>query len=118
MKMGWRRNGDCVYIALEQFADIGDGAAAQCARDKLGLLAIRIGNSDQLGAGQAGKHTSMIAAHDADTDNPDTQRTLCARYCRLHHLSMYPHTPTLPLHHLARHRAAGDLPAKTNTNTF
>src|SRR6185437_8727647 len=87
MQMSGRRNGDRVDIAVQQFFDIADGDAAQGARHKFSLLAVWIGDANQFCARQSREHAGMIAAHNADADNPHTQRTLRACYCGLHHLS-------------------------------
>ena len=60
---------------VEQFVDVGDGGAAERARDEIGLLAVGIGDGDQFGPRQAGQHARMVAAHDADADHADTQRS-------------------------------------------
>src|SRR4029077_6228337 len=87
MQMSGRRNGDRVDIAVEQFFDIGNGDAAQGARHKFSLLTVWIGDANQFCARQAREHAGMIAAHNANADNPPPQRTLRACYCGLHHLS-------------------------------
>ena len=94
MQVGGRGDGDGVDVEIEQFADIGDGGAAQGARDEIGLLAVGIGDADQFGARQSGKHAGMVAAHDADADDAHTQRTLRARCCSLHHVSMVSPRPS------------------------
>ena len=78
MQMGRCRDRDRVDSAIEQLIDVGDGAAAERAGDEFSLLAVGIGDADQLGPRQSGKHAGMIAAHDADADDADTQRTLRA----------------------------------------
>ena len=96
MQMGRRGNGDGVDVAIEQVADIGDGRAAQRARDEFGLLAVGIGDADEFGAGQSGEDAGMIAAHDADADDADAQRTLRACCLHLRHVSMVSPTPQTP----------------------
>ncbi len=86
MKVGGRRDGDCIDIALDQFVDVGNSNAAQGTGDKFGLLAIRISDTDKFGAGQAGEDTGVIAAHDANADDSHAQRTLRACCCSLHHV--------------------------------
>jgi hypothetical protein len=61
----------------------------------------------------------MIAAHDADADDTDTQRTLSACYCSLHHISMVSPRPGIKASHpLAWDRPAGDYSPKAEVNTF
>jgi hypothetical protein len=119
VKVGWRSNRYRVDIALKQFVDIGDCDAAQCPRDEVRLLAVGIRDTDQFGSRQPRKYARVIAAHDADTDDTDTQRTLRARYCSLHILMVSPR-PKLSAAHppLARHHGAGDSPQEWMANTF
>ena len=104
VQMGRRRNGDGVDFQVEQFADVGDGGAAEGAGDEIGLLAIGIGDADQFGARQSGKHPGMIAAHDADADHADTQRTI-------------PH-PVLPLASCSDGFPQAVTPAKPSPSTL
>ena len=76
MQLGRRSNSDRIYFEIEQRVDAGDSGAAQRARDEFGLLDIRIRHANEFGARQAGQHARMIAAHDADADHADTQRTI------------------------------------------
>jgi hypothetical protein len=93
--VGWRCDCYRVDVALKQFIDVRNRNAAQRSRDKVRLLTVGICDSDQLGSRQSSKYTSMIAAHDADADDTDTQRTLRACYCSLHHLPILPQAPIL-----------------------
>src|SRR5262249_22053221 len=81
---------DRVDVAIQQLVNIGHGRAAQGARDEFSLLAVRIGDADQLGTRQSSEYTSMIAAHYADAHDTHTQRTLRAGYCGLHHFNGIP----------------------------
>jgi hypothetical protein len=120
MKVGWRSNRYRVDIALEQFIDVCNRDAAQSPSDKVRLPTVGIRDADQLGPRQPGKYTRMIAAHDADTDDTDTQWTLRARYRSLHHILMVSPRPKYPppILPLARRRGAGDRPAKCRANTI
>ncbi len=71
MQVGRRRDGDGI--------DAPRPAAVRHRRmpgspstpgHELALLAIGIGNADELHAGKVGEDARMIAAHDADADNP------------------------------------------------
>ena len=53
MQMRRRRDGDGIDLEIEQRADVGDGGAAERARDEFGLLAIGIGDADKFGARQS-----------------------------------------------------------------
>ena len=76
--------------------DLADGLAAERAGDEIGLPAVGIGDADEFGARQPGEHARMIAAHDADADHADTQRTPRVRIYRLRHvLNEIPQPATL-----------------------
>ncbi len=47
MQMGRRRDGDGIDFEIEQLLDVGDGGAAERARDEIGLLAVGIGDADE-----------------------------------------------------------------------
>ena len=126
MQMSRRRDGERVDPEVEQLLDIGHRATAQGARHEFRLLAIGIGNADELDTGKTGKHAGMIAAHDADADHADTQRTLSVRICRPHHFPKMSPSPvrwraiapgSAPFH-LAWSQAAGDSPPRRGVNTF
>ena len=85
MQMRRRRDGDCVDTEIEQLLDVGDGRATERAGDEIGLLAVGIGDGDELDAGQAGEDAGVIAAHDADAHHADAQRMLSVRIFRLRH---------------------------------
>src|SRR5262245_31657403 len=97
MKMGWCCDRYRIDVAPKQFIDVRYRNAAQCPRDKVRLLTVGVRDSYQLGSRQPGEYTCMIAAHDADADDTDTQRPLRARYCSLHHiLKVSPNAPKYP----------------------
>jgi hypothetical protein len=119
MQMGGRRDGDGVDAEREQPFDIGDCAAAEHARDKIGLPAVGIGDGNELGARQPGKHARMVAAHDADADHADTQRALRARICRLRHdVNYFPRALAPVPASLARFLPATRPPRGKTVNTF
>ena len=84
--MGRRRNSDGIDIEVEQLLDVGNGGAAERARNEIGLLEVGIGDPDELRARQPREHPGMIATHHADADHADTQRRLRTRLYRLHHI--------------------------------
>ena len=73
VQMGRRGDGNGIDLEIEQRPDIGDRLAAERAGDEFGLLAIGIGDGDEFGARQAGEHTGMVAAHDANAHHADAQ---------------------------------------------
>ena len=46
-----------------------EGRAAEHAGHEFALLAVGIGDADQLDARKIGEHARMVAAHDADADH-------------------------------------------------
>ena len=74
MQMGRRRDGDGIDAELEQALEIGDGRAAERARDEVALGAIGIDHAHQLDAGQSGEDARVVGAHGADADHADAQR--------------------------------------------
>ena len=75
VQMGGRRNGDGIDAARDQSLHVGVTGAAERFRNQVALLAIRIGDPDQLDFSQIGKDARMVGAHDADPDHAQTQRT-------------------------------------------
>ena len=73
----WRWVGAAMVTAstleIEQLGHFADGLAAERAGDEIGLPAVGIGDADQFGARQSGEDARMIAAHDANADDADTQ---------------------------------------------
>ena len=61
--------------AAEQRARIGEFCATKRACDLFALLAVGIGDPDQLNAGDIRQHAGMIAAHHTDADDTNFQRT-------------------------------------------
>ena len=119
MQMRGRRDGDGIDAELEQRLDVGDGGAAERARDEIGLPAVGIGHRDELGARQAGENARMVRAHDADADHADTQVTLRARICRLRHaLTISPRPQRPSAASLARFRRRRIYPTEKTVNTF
>src|SRR5260221_13538820 len=118
MEMGRRCDRDRIEVALDQFANIGNSGTAQCAGNEFRLFPIRVSDPNEFGARQSGKHASMIAAHDADADDTDAQRTLRVCYCTLHVSIISPRPILQPLHPLAWHRAPGDYPRKSRRTRF
>ena len=75
MQMRRRGDGDRVDAGAEQAVDVGERGAAERARDKIPLLAIGIGDANEIDAGHVRQHARMVAAHDANADDPDLQRS-------------------------------------------
>ena len=48
--------------------------AAEGSGDDVPLLAVGVGDSNEMHAGNVRQHASMIAAHDADANDADLQR--------------------------------------------
>ena len=82
---------------------------AQHAGHKVALRAVRVGDADQLNAGQPGEHARMVRAHGADADDANPQRRVILH--GLHHISVKclpPRSSTVPTRLLARRSGAGD----------
>ena len=73
VEMGRGGDGDGVDAEVEHVVDLADGLAAERTGDEIGLPAVGIGDADQFGARQSGEDARMIAAHDANADDADTQ---------------------------------------------
>ena len=78
--------------SCEQRVELVDRRAAEDARDQIALAAIRIGDADQLDAGQPGQHAGVVGAHDADADDADPQRRRAVLH-GLHHVRR--HSPQI-----------------------
>ena len=72
MQVRGRGDGGGVDAGLQQRLDIAIGRAAQHAGHKIALLAVGIGDADELHPGKIGKHARMVAAHDADAHHTDS----------------------------------------------
>jgi hypothetical protein len=73
MQMGRRRDGDGVDTLVEQFVELGEGAASDHRGGARAVLRQRIDDADQRHPGQTGQHPGMVAAHHACADHADTQ---------------------------------------------
>ena len=58
--MGRRRDGHRIEPAAEQRVDVIDRGAAERAGNKIPLLAVRVGNSDQFDTGHVREHPRMV----------------------------------------------------------
>ena len=74
MQMGRRRDGDRIDPGAEQSVGIAECGAAERPGDEIALLAVGIGDPHQLDTGNVRQNARMVAAHDADANNPDLQR--------------------------------------------
>ena len=109
MQMGRRGDGDGVDAEREQRIDVADGAAAQRIGDKLGLLGVRVGDADELGARQTSENARMVRTHHADADDSHAQCALRIVLDGLNHTNFGPDSLIeIPRQPLARRRAAGD----------
>jgi hypothetical protein len=98
--MRGRRDRDGVDAVAHERFGIWEGGAPERAGYLLATLAIRIGDADQLHAGQFRQHAGMIATHDADAHHADAQNTVPA-FFNLTHLPKSPlrysePTPLIP----------------------
>jgi hypothetical protein len=69
--MGGRSDGDGINPGGEQRLDVVVGRAAERSRHEIALLAVRVGDPDQLDPRKIGEDARMVAAHDADTHYAD-----------------------------------------------
>ena len=97
--MQMRRRRDCnrVDAGPQQSVDVIQCGTAEVSRHDVALLAVRVGDSNEVHARNIRQHTSMIAAHDADANDANLQRI--GRYpdCLTHV------TQKTPLHAPPRH---------------
>jgi hypothetical protein len=100
MKMGGRRYGEGIDSLAQQSVHIGECRAAKRASNEFPLLDVGIGNSDELNTRHIGKNAGMIAAHNANTNDPDFQWSFGPRSDPLSHNPKGPLDemlrPTLP----------------------
>ena len=57
MQMGGRGDGHRIDAGVQQRIDLVDSRAAERLRHEIALAAIRVGDADQLDAGQSGQNT-------------------------------------------------------------
>ena len=90
MQMGGRGYGDGIDAAIEQRLDRIVAGDAQGLRHEVALLLIRVADANELYARHIGEHARMVAAHDADADDADTQNSLRVMCRGLPHVGRIP----------------------------
>jgi hypothetical protein len=76
VQVGGRRNGHGVDADCQQLSDVREGRTGERTRHHVARLAVGIRHTDEAHAGKIGKDPCMVAAHDADADDADTQWAL------------------------------------------
>jgi hypothetical protein len=90
MQMRRRGDSDGVDARAQQSINVGEAGATERPRDELPLLDIRIGNANELDSAHIGENAGVIAAHNADAYNPNSQRSFGASSDSLSHNSKGP----------------------------
>jgi hypothetical protein len=99
MKMGRRRDGHGIGLAIKQRVDIVHYRTPEDVGHEIALLGIRIGDADDLHSRDGGKYTCVIAAHNPDADHPDANQAFIAAFAiglqldRGRHCAIIPNIP-------------------------
>ncbi len=85
-----RGDGDRVDAGGQHSLDVVAGRATEHSGNEFALLAIGIGDGDELDARKISEHARMVAAHHADADHAHAQRSFRAVLRGLHHDEVVP----------------------------